>query len=709
MRFAFGDLKKTILRRGGEPRVALYLLQSDELARELAALIALYESWLNRERGDFPADRPAELIGDYRLARCLEMCLGEWYEWQSPPWPGPASPELAAALAARSITSSSQLRLALFDFVNARHGGYLGEAERAQAIAEFAAELSIPDLILNFLLSLDRDAEAVLTRVAPAMPAPAWLAARYNQCAVESVLANAAVVEWVLPAEWSSDGGEGLGTAVKRICFLARRMGVHYDLVFGDLPSGDADGPDAPQELSRTSGGELDLSLVAEGRAAYGTSPTPLDSCGRPLVVSLFGPQEVMGAPNQYGERLARLCRALLGYRRADSIGRAALAGGGLRGTARVFLHGRPLLFALDDRLLQVLRASEVLQHTEGFSGGGDLEAASAGSATAAASGDAPNGGTALLAFDSSLEERLHAEFGALEAIGETHGWHLEREPAPLLAEGIILVPDFALTRGPRRVYLEIAGYWRPGYRARKARKLAALRGRVDFILVAPASSRTEFASVGAGIALLWYDDMVSMRDLLALLDRAYDDFDERLVALDTARVRRELAARGRIEPAEARSLLGCYTRGELAICMRMLGQGTDPNAPEWVEGVGICAREWLADVLALAQAEVALALEGRLPLAELKARLSAARPEVTALGEPAIETLALRASLHVRRVSIFEAEVELAERAPYLARSDATPAEPVRRAQPQRRPRRTIPGDTYITPPLFVPEGSSD
>ncbi|MBF6589771.1 MAG: hypothetical protein IVW57_04475, partial [Ktedonobacterales bacterium] len=234
MRFALADLKKAIRRRGGEPRIEPYLLRPGQLANELASLIALYEASVGRLRADFPLDRPAELIGDYRLARCLEMCLSEVYEWQSPAWPGPASAALATHLAAHGIASASQLRLALYDHVNATAGGYLAASGREAALTTFADGLGIPPLILDLLLALDTDAEAVLQRVTASAPTPRALAARYNQRAVEALLTNAALVEWLVPADAGEAIGEGLGTVVKRICFLARRMGVQYDVAFAD-------------------------------------------------------------------------------------------------------------------------------------------------------------------------------------------------------------------------------------------------------------------------------------------------------------------------------------------------------------------------------------------------------------------------------------------------------------------------------------------
>ena len=81
---------------------------------------------------------------------------------------------------------------------------------------------------------LDGATQAVLQRLGEAAPTADTLAQRYNQRAFEAVLANAASVEWVVPPDIGLAAGEPLGTVVKRLCFLARTMGVHYDLSFAD-------------------------------------------------------------------------------------------------------------------------------------------------------------------------------------------------------------------------------------------------------------------------------------------------------------------------------------------------------------------------------------------------------------------------------------------------------------------------------------------
>ena len=667
MRLALADIKKTISRRGGTTRLTPYLLRPGELAREIEALIALYEAWVGRERATFPPDRAAELIGDYRLARCLTNCLAEDYEWQAPRWPGDASDDEAAALAGREIGSPTHLRLALYDWVNDHAGGYLSATNRESALDTFAASLELRRATLDTLLALDGDAQALLRRLSDTPPTADALARRYNQRAFEALLANAASVEWVVPADIGKAAGEPLGTVVKRLCFLARTMGVHYDLSFAD----DEAHADTPP-----------LARVAEAGIPYDTANADdttetLEAAGRPIRVLLYGPQEISAAPAAYGERLARLCRALLGYRRSPerSATRATLAGSGLQGIAQVYLHGRPLPFMLDDQLLKLLGVD------------GDTPQTNSGIAESRA------------IYDSALEAQFASEFAALELGDAAHGWRLEREPEPLLVGETILIPDFALTRGMRRVYLEIAGYWRPGYRERKARKLTALRGRVTLAIAAPESARGELGIFEGAFPLLWYTrDHIRAHELIALLDRAYDDSARRLATLDLPRIADEVALRGRIPPRESYALLHSYTRAELNTALQALAGDDTEAAPVWVDGLGLCDPTWLAKLLARVRALVVNTPGGRLPLAELASHLRERETTLDDLDEATVESLAARAGLAVERTSIFAADViapevasaEHANAESMASASEPRPQQPSRpTAQPRPRARR--------------------
>ncbi len=707
MRLALADIKKTISRRGGITRLTPYLLRPGELAREIEALIALYEAWVDRERSGFPVDRAAELIGDYRLARCLSTCLAEEYEWRSPPWPGAASADEAAALSGREIHSPGHLRLALYDWVNDHAGGSLSAAIRESALDACAADLGLRRAMLDTLLALDGDAQTVLHRIGETIPTADTLARRYNQRAFESLLANAGSVEFVVPHDIGQAAGEPLGTVVKRLCFLARTMGVHYDLTFADDGTPDDALPDAQPQAQ-----------LAEKRAPYATNAASdtdslgddatgtLEATGRPIRVLLYGPQEISAAPAAYGERLARLCRALLGYRRAPERAsrRATLAGSGLHGVAQVYLHGRPLPFALDDRLLKLL-----------------------GAGTDAAQPDAAGIAETKATYDSGLEARFASEFAALERDDAAHGWRLEREPEPLLVGETILVPDFALIRGMRRVYLEIAGYWRPGYRERKARKLSALRGRVTLAIAAPETARGELGIFAGVFPLLWYArDHIRAHELIALLDRTYDDSAQRLASLDLLQISDEVAARGRIPPRESYALLHSYTRAELDTALRALSgdaSNGDRRALVWLDGLGLCDAAWLAEIVARAHADVASAPGGRLPLSDLAGHLRESHRLLADLDEATVEALAHRAGLRVARTSIFVAEViapdaaEQSEEEPANAESNAPastrphrqPSRPSAQPRPRARRKEHRQDASISQLDIFSTEGAED
>lgn len=688
MRLALADVPKSFTRRDGRVYLAPRLLRPRDLRDEMTALIALYEAWLGRLRADFPEDRAAELIGDYRLARSLSICLGDWYSWQGEAWPALASEAEETALAQRDVTSPTTLRLALYDFAQAMAGGYLPTAERERRLDEFAASLDVARATLDGLLALDDPRQARLRRIAETPPDAATLAARYNQRAVEALLASASQVEWRVTPEAARGSGGGLGAVVKRACFLARRMGVNYEVAF-EQESAYRSPRDPDAQAARGA-------LVAERPTAYLQPATrSLDAAAQPVIITLFGPQELMGAPNQYGERLARLCRALLGYRRASGA-----AQGGLSGWATIYLRGNPFIFTLDDRLLRLLRA-ETLE---------DDEAATA----LAADG-------ATVAFDSQLERRLYEDFAALERAGETAGWRLEREPEPLLFGATILVPDFALTRDQRRVYLEVAGYWRPGYRERKARKLLELDGAIPLVVAAPEDARAAFGALERRYPFLWYrDETLSAPALIATLLRAYDDYPARLAALDLPRLLGEVQRRERIPPIEAQAALHSFTRDEVARTLSALATEAAAEgapAPEWLEGLGLCAPSWLDTLASEAHARVEAA-GGRLPLAALaetppdgSMRSSGG---LVGLSEATLAALASRAGLQISRASLFAAEALTPERAQADAAQEAAaralPEAPriSRRAQPRKAVRRTRSSATWNAPTMFPTELAS-
>ncbi len=263
----------------------------------------------------------------------------------------------------------------------------------------------------------------MLTRAGEQPPTPDEVAALYNQWTFEAALFNASEARFVIDCnaflkaqsaqQTSHEPLTGVGAAIKRLCFLARKLGVYYDLAY-----------------------ETNASL---------------------LHLTLYGPQEMTGAPAQYGQRLARLCRMLLGYGARDQrrLPLAAI----VKASATVHFLQRAYSFEMNSDLLKLL---PTVRETPS---------------------DAPVADNNTV-FDSSIEQSFAEAFSALARSHGADGWQLEREPEPILLtfdKGIsttqgIFIPDFALTRDQHRLYFEILGYWTPAYRERKIQKLQQLR-----------------------------------------------------------------------------------------------------------------------------------------------------------------------------------------------------------------------------------------
>lgn len=74
--------------------------------------------------------------------------------------------------------------------------------------------------------------------------------------------------------------------------------------------------------------------------------------------------------------------------------------------------------------------------------------------------------------FDSEVERGFFKGLSALSP-----GWIVKREPEPLVAGGRIFIPDFSVSFGGQKVYIEIVGFWTREYLERKLQKVRELRG----------------------------------------------------------------------------------------------------------------------------------------------------------------------------------------------------------------------------------------
>ena len=329
--------------------------------------------------------------------------------------------------------------------------------------------------------------------------------------------------------------------------------------------------------------------------------------------------------------RLARLCRLLLGYA-ASKAGRTkkghVLSGAIIEAEATIHFLQRAYTFKMDAHLLQLLPPSANLSQ--------DTTPAST-------------------VFDSSIEQAFSAAFVSLATSQGADGWRLEREPEPLLLPSSIFIPDFALTRGQRRIYVEILGFWTPSYRERKIQKLQQLLDRDDLLLAIPVEAKDAFASIAPHFPIVYYDGQLSATHVLQMLHTRYDDFAERLELINVLEVRERVLREGLLSERLCYDLLHCYRRSELSQAANHV-VGDDIL---FMPGIGLYSLVWLVQL----KSSVTAWLRGMhgAALSDVVQEMRQRWPELSGCEDATIEALlSLWPEIQIRRTSIFEAAIEV-------------------------------------------------
>ncbi|MEO8972259.1 MAG: DUF790 family protein [Ktedonobacteraceae bacterium] len=621
VRFSLQDVKKQVHRRRGELAVSLHFLRPGESQSELERLIAYHERLSGQPQRAFSRDDARACVGDYRLADCLIATLNAWYSWQQPSWEklmqdyGDAS---AALLEIEQITSPTHLRLALFSYVNANSHGFVDSATRTSVLETFAADYQLSIAQLEYLLALDSEDEAVLVRETARPPVVQDVATLYNQWAFEAALFNASSVHFVIDCaafEQQSETGSGVGAVIKRLTYLARKRGVYYDISYDN---------DEGHKPGYT--GTLHLRLT------------------------LYGPQEMTGAAQQYGLRLAQLCRMLLGYRQksgAANFPAMLPAKAILEAEATVHFLQRAYTFAITSTILALLPPLSP-SSTSGETSSEQSAIVAPVSASSSAS----------TIFDSSIEHFFAGTFASLESSSAVDGWSLVREPEPLLLEHSIFIPDFALTRNARRIYMEILGFWTPAYRERKVQKLQQLQGRGDIALAIPDDAREAFAAIASHFPIVYYHGQLSATDILQMLRTHFDDLPQRLASIDSVAVCQQVLREGWIPERTCYPLLQCYRRSELALAAgRVVESATDIA---FSPGIGLYTLDWL-EHLRVSFVEW-LGKMGVVPLADVLHACRTRWLQFATAEDAALEAIfSLWPEVQVKRSSIFDATIAIA------------------------------------------------
>lgn len=612
MPFSLGDLKRSYGRSGaisGPADVRPLLLVGKERRAWLPRLDTIIQ-WYERQRGarrrDVDLDDLAPLAGDYRLARCFASCLQSEYRFASPSFeravvgetPGQGR-HLWTKLNALGIRSSSDLRLAVFEHVSAQMGGAVSPPIRTATLTSIGERLGLPGNVLDDLLWLDADSNEVLDREG-ALPSAEWLAAVYNRRAVETMLVRTLWVDLLLP---SPDGA-------------AIRM-LYAHLKFNGLL--------------------CDLDQVVDTAHDRRQDGRPPD-----IQAHVFGPLQVFGPRTRQGDGFARAVLGLV-HRFPQ-----------LRAEARVLVNEREYLFRLGPEVAEAVAGAWGAEGVTEDQPNAEDEVSSPVAVVAQPDVSAQ--------FDSTVESRLYATLRGMERRGETRGWHLEREPEPLVVAGTVLVPDFGMARERQRdgtvdrVFVEVIGFWTPAYRERKRAKLAAVRGHAELVLAVQEKLAGDFADLG--LPMLTYRERVSATALVDLLDRQYRRAED--YVSDAAETLADLLES--LSPGTA-----VLTEHQAAVALgvsdaRALNQifATVALPEPWVRvpGLGTCQQPWLDQVDAICRA--AAGSDAAVALERLEQAITAAELPYRSEAAFCVEPLLLALGHSVSWASLLEATVRL-------------------------------------------------
>ena len=158
----------------------------------------------------------------------------------------------------------------------------------------------------------------------------------------------------------------------------------------------------------------------------------------------------------------------------------------------------------------------------------------------------------------------------------------------------------------------------------------------------------------------IYYKNTLKPMDLLALLNRQYADFEERLAQAHLGRdkIDTQLAAQGFLPETELYGLLGCYSKTELMGALQKTGLSAENNKTGvYIESYGLCSVNYLTKATVQLGQALKAAPQQRLAPDEAAALLSAAELKID-LGR--IEALIERLpGFRVNRQSLFEVFVE--------------------------------------------------
>ncbi len=509
-------------------------------ARERATLqrvtqvITAYESHVGHSRAAVRAgeQRLEELVGDYRLSRCLGRAVEEsFYTFTAPPVTIACTP--------------AELRARVYAQAQARHGGFVPMAARATFLAELAAEYACTSQEIEQTLQADAASHAVLAHQTSGDDGgrdPRDVVRRYNAAAVATVLAASAVIVLRLPLQDV--------TTLKDVYRRARGLRVGVDLT---LSSAEHSADDSYVEAALYGPGSRALVRLREAHN-----------------------DDDMGDDEDNGdEENSTLLPAAGGPAMAHVLAGLARNGTRLSGWARLLGPDRRLYhYPVEPAAMAALALQDDAQ-----------QATDPADATAATYDSAVEADFAA-AF-------LAQQRGG--AMGLTRGWTMHREPRPIIAGATVFLPDFAFRRGDMEVLCEIIGYYTDDYLSRKRRKLATLRGKITLLLVVDEELAAHFSGSGFPMVTYRSGHEIRVTDVVAALEQDFDPLTRRK-GTGLAALRSLCEQQGPPIDEEALcTLLNCGGRTELSALWDEVTVTTQIQQRRYVAGQGLVSSAAIA------------------------------------------------------------------------------------------------------------------
>jgi len=193
MVFRLADVRKTVRSRSdGERYIHPKLLEGTAINAQVGLALAYFHSRLGRARHEFDPEQLVRFFGDPKVARGLVACLGATYRWRAREFGEVLGPAEVAALTARGLSGPGDLRLHLYDALNAQADGFLA-AQREENLRPLARKLRLSPAKVDQLVALDAEENGVLTRIG-VVPQPEHVVALYNFHAATAMLRHCAHV-----------------------------------------------------------------------------------------------------------------------------------------------------------------------------------------------------------------------------------------------------------------------------------------------------------------------------------------------------------------------------------------------------------------------------------------------------------------------------------------------------------------------------------